>query len=67
MLPHPIYESLPYLYLGVASIASFATEMNVLVLACALVLTGASAMIIRMRRVYRREMRRVGATRQIYR
>ncbi|MCB1956371.1 MAG: hypothetical protein KDG55_11890 [Rhodocyclaceae bacterium] len=67
MLPHPIYESLPYLYLGFASISSVASDLNGFVLACAAILTGSSAMIIRMRRAYRREMRQAGGTRHIYR
>ncbi|MCB1887757.1 MAG: hypothetical protein KDH20_09125 [Rhodocyclaceae bacterium] len=66
MLPHAIYESLPYLYLGFASLASAASEFNGFVLACAAVMTAASAMIIRMRRSYRRELRLAGGTRHIH-
>ncbi len=66
MLPHGIYESLPYLYLSFASFASAASEFNGFVLACAAIMTAASAMIIRMRRNHRRAMRLAGGSRHIH-
>lgn len=65
MLPHALYESLPYLYLLLASFASAMTEFNGFVLACALLLSGAAALILRMRHTYRRTLRLEGGVRRI--
>lgn len=62
MLPAHIYEPLPYAYLGVALASTTASGFNGMVVVCSLILASASALILKMRRDYRRQLRRVGLT-----
>lgn len=64
MLPSHIYESLPYLYLALALGSIAASGFDAAVVVCASVLITASALILRMRRSYRRSLRHAGLSKR---